>query len=318
MNVKTLDELGLEDEWNDAALCPPPFLVVSEKYGLVAHPQTGAIGPMHPPKDAAEEAQHYRNYQAYVAETCVPGLECDEPTDRLDLDPDDLVDTLEGDAAGQRGKRRVATQICHYSACRQTITTLPITCPPGTEESAPDLPYPFCSFACGKAWALYELGMPLCDRICSVLDVRAGFVVDPAPAPFEAMMAQMSDLTLSKQQGSKVSHLDPDDEAPHLCVGLPLEAQQMDESQDAEEVEASEPVVACRSCNQKVPVSSAVRQVWLETAAVWCFCSITCVRTSPAYSTGDLMDPVAFADLESRGHRELLRRPRWGSEPNDV
>jgi hypothetical protein len=309
----------MDAEWNDAALCPKLMLVVSDKYGLVEDPVTHAVRPMHAPKDEEEAAQQYRNYQAWMAETYIEGIDVEDDVERLDQDPEDLVDVVEGDATQGR-KRGPTVLVCHYEPCRQRIASVPESCPPGTDESSPDLPYPFCSKRCAKAWALYCVGMPLCDKMAAEIDVRAGYIVDPAAAPFEALLHQMSELSMSKQEGTKAAHFDP--ETVSLPLGLPPE--RMDESQDTLDAQAPEAAVAaeqtvgCRACSQRVSVSLACRQVYLETASTWCFCSQRCMRSSNAYSAGDLMDPVAFADLQSRGQAELLRRPRWGTEPNDI
>jgi len=319
-DYKDLDDLEDDDEWDEATLCPPPFLVVSEKYKLVQHPITGEIGPMEPLICEEDVARFNRNLKAYNEESQVSMPEFEDTSQRLDVDPEDMTDYVDGDGSGRkRGQARV---LCHYEACRQEITGTPLTCPPGTDDpEAPDLPYPFCSYASMKAWALYSIGLPLCTSMCEVIDMRAGYTVTPDIAPYEFIQGKLDAMTITPQHAPKMRCLteandmeieSSSDQSSHAITNV-------DDASSHPPLPQLQPskLVKCRNCGSPTTINKSYPMIYMVTAAMWCFCSDHCAETSPAFAAGELMRLELFLDAQSRGQLDLFRRPTWGTEPHD-
>lgn len=314
--------------WDERALCPPPCVVVSERYGLVASPR-GTIYSMRVAQTPEEEEQQARDYEAWMAEV-VPqgdytgddayigarvnykeGADEDPHADSQDDDDDDEEERVEDRDVGR--KRRQPVLRCHYKGCPKAIAGMPLTCPSPVDGDK-DLPHLFCSYESMLAWAFYDVGAPLCYRFEILINQRAGYPVKADPSPCDSLFGANQPVNLDPAaQLSQVVYDLVGEEGTHTHFGGGG-----GDAMETDEPLSTDKLVPCRLCKEERLAGEAVCRINLNTAATWAFCSEECAMLHPGAKAGDFMELIEFADCMKRGQRHLLVREGWGTESNDV
>ena len=191
--------------------------MVSDTYPIAMSP--GGTLYMPPCETQAEQDELDRMFDAYLVErgaaAAAPPSDAwghaAPPVPGDDGEAGVLEQFLKGDPAPEvavpSGSKRTAAAVqsmrafrCFYIGCMATLDDRdPITCP-HPDEGQPDMEYPFCSIRCASAWAQYEVGDPLADRIQARIEQRAGHPVEPAP-PYD-LNATLAVLRLGDSQGT--------------------------------------------------------------------------------------------------------------------
>ena len=52
---------------------------------------------------------------------------------------------------------------------------------------------------CAKGWSEYELGLPLSESVSHLIDLEAGYVVEPAPDPTRLLAFGLGGITIREE-----------------------------------------------------------------------------------------------------------------------
>ena len=188
------------------AWCEPDMVMASEEHQIAVSP--GGTLYMKPAETPEEQAEADARFASYVGqwgplfgdERVQPGrtyIEGVVPgTEQLDDFGRPIVPVTDRgtEIPGQKRRPDAATRQfeCHYSGCLVIVEDrAPFHCP-HPDEGVPHMDYPFCSAQCASAWAQYEVGDPLADRIQERIEAVVGHHVEPARCFLEASMAALS------------------------------------------------------------------------------------------------------------------------------
>jgi hypothetical protein len=164
------------------------MVVISEKYGLSASPG-GTVYSTFPAQTLEEEEEQQRQFLEYLREQGI-GQEYEPATfvmDGLKMELQKVEageEEDEDEAPLNKGRKRGNHRFyrCNYAGCDRRFSTAPLTCPHPSEAGV-ELEQHFCSYPCMSAWADYEIGHPLCERLHALIEQRAGHAVVSAPPP---------------------------------------------------------------------------------------------------------------------------------------
>jgi hypothetical protein len=195
-------EIGSDDD---------KMVEISAKYQISMSPG-GTLYSSVPATTPEEEAHQRRQFDAYMADMggddegediggasfVMDGLKMEIQT----LEEEDEEEAEEPSASRKRkGKKvAVATYRCEYIGCSRRFNTAPLRCPSTTTDAVDDsLAQNFCSYECMSAWADYEIGDPLRERLHQLIEIQAGRPVTSAPPPFHLFSCETT---------SKTAHID--------------------------------------------------------------------------------------------------------------
>ena len=172
------------------------MIEVSAKYQISMSPG-GTLYSSVPPTTPEEEEFQQRQFDAYMAEVgggedvfeelgpfVMDELKMEIQNIGSDEDEDDEAEQASSSRKRKGKTVKIATYRCDYVGCGKRFNTVPLQCP-DPNQADNDLNQRFCSYECMSAWADYEIGDPLRERLHVLIEQRADRPVTSAPPPFE-------------------------------------------------------------------------------------------------------------------------------------